>query len=322
MIEHVGSLRQGQSQRLDQDEPRQTGHHCPVDARLARSMWTVYEPVHAVAYFAPTVRSRFEQAGVRGFWRSYFAGRAAPLGRTGPSVVQAAFFSFAPQMVDRAIPSVWELIDPDTAWAMRSSAAAEALRGCCEGIDRDEVHAAERLLRTVVDRLDPGGRIFFAAHLRLDQPDEPVESIWHACTLLREHRGDGHIAAAIGEGLSSLDLLVLTDKLSITPVDHAVDNRGWSRDQWDERIDYLTRLGMLDASGNLTAAGRSAREAIEARTDVAAQDAWASLDPHDLKTLYGCLRRISESVTNFRHYLSYPNPIGVPSPDDKPLPHR
>jgi hypothetical protein len=64
-------------------------------------MWTLFEPVHAVTYFAPEARSAFEEAGLRGFWRGYFAGRAAPLGPAGAAVVGASFFNFAPAMVAR-----------------------------------------------------------------------------------------------------------------------------------------------------------------------------------------------------------------------------
>lgn len=291
-----------------------------MDRRVARAMWTVFEPVHALAYFAPLVRARFDEAGVRGFWRSYFAGRAAPLGVTEPEVVQAAFFSFAPAMVERAIPSVWDLIDPDTAWAIRSTAASEVLAACVEAIDRDDLDAANRILRSVVDHLDPGGRLFFAAHLRLTYPPDPVAGIWHACTLLREHRGDGHIAAALGEGLSALDLLVLTDKADLTPAGHATDNRGWSAEQWAERVGHLQETGLIDPSGSLTPAGQATRAVIEARTDAAALGAWSPVCRDDLRFVHRCLREISRAVTDLRGYLSYPNPIGVPTPDDEPFP--
>jgi len=81
-------------------------------AGTARSMWTLFEPIHAVIYFTQEGRSAFERAGLRGFWRGYFAGRAAPLGQPSAAVVTASFFGFAPGMVARAIPGIWELISP------------------------------------------------------------------------------------------------------------------------------------------------------------------------------------------------------------------
>ncbi len=70
-------------------------------AATARRMWTLFEPVHVVSYFAAPAKGAFEQAGLRGFWRGYFAGRAAPIGPVGAAPVIAAFFSFAPSMVDQ-----------------------------------------------------------------------------------------------------------------------------------------------------------------------------------------------------------------------------
>src|SRR6266704_3117857 len=105
---------------------------------MARSMWTLFEPIHAVTYFTAEARSAYEQAGLRGFWRGYFAGRAAPLGVAGAggaaaaptgaasaAVVAASFFNFAPAFVARAIPGVWELITPEEALRVRLAGAAE-----------------------------------------------------------------------------------------------------------------------------------------------------------------------------------------------------
>src|SRR5215471_2268722 len=97
-------------------------------ANTARAMWTLFEPIHAVTYFAPEARGAFEEAGLRGFWRGYFAGRAAPLGPAGAAVVTASFFNFAPPMVARALPAVWDLITPQDALAARSAGAVAALR--------------------------------------------------------------------------------------------------------------------------------------------------------------------------------------------------
>ncbi len=98
-----------------------------ADGRTARLMWTHYEPLHAVTYFHPRARAAYEAAGLRGYWRGYFAGRAAPLGPTGPAPVIAAFYNFAPQMVSRALPAVWELATPDQALRARLTGAVQAL---------------------------------------------------------------------------------------------------------------------------------------------------------------------------------------------------
>src|SRR6201996_4424799 len=128
----------------------------------ARRMWTLFEPVHAVTYFAPEALDAFKAAGLRGFWRGYFAGRAAPLGMTGAAVVTASFYNFAPSFVARAVPGVWELIAPDDAMRVRREGAVASLRELLAGRDA-EVKAAANLLERALDGLDDAGRVLAAA---------------------------------------------------------------------------------------------------------------------------------------------------------------
>src|SRR5262249_8100407 len=99
----------------------------------ARAMWTMFEPGHDVTYFAPEALHAFTGAGLRGFWRGYFAGRAAPLGGAPAAVVTASFYNFAPAFVARAIPGVWDLITPQEAIAVREAGAAASLRRLLAG---------------------------------------------------------------------------------------------------------------------------------------------------------------------------------------------
>src|SRR5579875_1099048 len=124
-------------------------------AGATRRMWTLFEPVHAVVYFAPEARAAFEGAGLRGFWRGYFAGRAAPLGAAGPAVVTASFFNFAPAFVARAIPGVWELISPAEALRTRLAAASDAFRGLLAGLEAEAKAAADLLWRAAGPRRRP-----------------------------------------------------------------------------------------------------------------------------------------------------------------------
>jgi len=133
---------------------------------MARSMWTLFEPVHAVTYFAAEARSAYEQAGLRGFWRGYFAGRAAPLGVAGAAVVAASFFNFAPAFVARAIPGVWELITPEEALRVRLAGAAEGLGRLLAGQEA-EAAAAGDLLWRAIGELDFSGRVLAAANAAL-----------------------------------------------------------------------------------------------------------------------------------------------------------
>src|SRR5260370_8993516 len=142
-------------------------------ARAARRMWTLFEPVHMVTYFSAEARSAFTDAGLRGFWRGYFAGRAAPLGPVGAAPVTPSVFNFAPAMVARALPAVWNLITPEDALAVRSAGAVAALRRLLGGTEAGITAAADLLLRAA-DGLDCAGRGLAAANAAPPPPREPA----------------------------------------------------------------------------------------------------------------------------------------------------
>src|SRR5215472_13856918 len=131
-----------------------------------RAMWTMFEPVHDVTYFAPEALRAFTEAGLRGYWRGYFAGRGAPLGGAQAAVVTASFCNFAPPLVARAIPGVWDLITPQEAIAVREAGAAASLRRLLSGREAEAAKAADLRWRAVED-LDFAGRVLSAANAEL-----------------------------------------------------------------------------------------------------------------------------------------------------------
>src|SRR5690348_2002505 len=239
-------------------------------ASTARTMWTLFEPVHAVTYFTADSRSAYEQAGLRGFWRGYFAGRAAPLGAVNAAVVAASFFNFAPAFVGRAIPGVWELTTPEEALRARLEGATAALRGLLAGQESEAAAAADLLWRAV-EELDFPGRVLSAANAALPVPEDGLARLWQAATVLREHRGDGHfaaLAAADIDGCEAVALRCLMDlsRENMQPV------RGWTDEAWDDALARLAARGWVDGAGGdgvltLTAAGREAHAAVENATD-------------------------------------------------------
>src|ERR1022692_125094 len=150
--------------------------------QAARRMWTLFEPVHAVTYFAAEARAAFETAGLRGFWRGYFAGRAAPLGPVAAAPVAASFYTFAPATVSRALPGVWDMITPDEALSARQAGAVAALRRLLVGMQEAVVVAAD-MLATATAGLDCSGRVLASAHAALPAPADPVARLWQAVTL-------------------------------------------------------------------------------------------------------------------------------------------
>ena len=275
----------------------------------ARRMWTLFEPVHAVTYFAPEARSAFETAGLRGFWRGYFAGRAAPLGPVAAAPVTGAFFSFAPAMVARALPGVWELITPADALAVRSAGAVAALSRLLTGLDQAAAQAAG-LLASAVEGLDCAGRVLAAANCALPAAADPVARLWQAATVLREHRGDGHCAALVAAGVDGCEALVLRAGLDL-PRETLQQLRGWTDDEWDQAASRLTGRGWLAPDGTATPDGRAAHRAIEDATDLAAARPWARLGTAATGRLIGVLGPIARACAD---ELPFPNPVGVPVP--------
>ena len=279
-------------------------------AQTARSMWTLFEPIHAVIYFTQEGRSAFEQAGLRGFWRGYFAGRAAPLGRVSAAVVTASFFGFAPGMVARAVPGVWELISPEEALRTRLAGATGSLGRLLP--EHDVANAAELLWRAA-GGLDCAGRVLAAANAALPAPDDESSALarlWQAATLLREHRGDGHFAALVAAGIDGCESIVLRCCIDLRRED-LQPIRGWTDEEWDDARSRLADRGWVAADGALTAAGREAHAAVEDATDRAAARPWARLRPEDSAELAEVLTPIARACASV---LPYPSPVGVPAP--------
>jgi hypothetical protein len=282
-------------------------------AHTARSMWTLFEPIHAVTYFSPEARSAFERAGLRGFWRGYFAGRAAPVGPAGPAVVTASFFNFAPAFVARAIPGVWELISPDEALRVRAAGAAEALRGVFAGLEAEAAAGADLLWRAVGD-LDCSGRVLAAANAALPDPVDgsspTVARLWQAATLLREHRGDGHFAALAAADIDGCEAVVLRCGLDLRREDMQ-PIRGWTDEQWDDAQARLADRGLVGPDGKLTDAGLDVHTAIEDATDRAAARPWTRLGAQATTELRAVLTPLARACASL---MPFPSPIGVPAP--------
>jgi hypothetical protein len=277
-------------------------------AAETRELWILLETVHGITYFSPlAVAAR--AAEIPGWWRGYFATRAAPLGPVGPGLVTAVFHGFAPRMVARAFPDVWRRTTPETMLRERLGSAARALREHAAPIDEDEVAAVAGLLRRVVEASDPAGRPLGAANAVLPWPDDATAAVWHAATVLREHRGDGHVAVLTAGGLDGCEAHVLRDAAdgsrSLTQ-----PNRGWTDEEWNAAAGRLRSRGLLAEDGALSEAGALLREGIERRTDELAATAWSVLTEDERRQVRGVLLPISRRLAG--SVLPKTSPVGVP----------
>jgi hypothetical protein len=291
----------------------------------ARRLWVALESVHAVTYFAPACRQALREAGLKGFWSGYFAARAAPLGAVGPGPVAAAFFNFEPAMVRRAVPACWTVADPAHLTVVRAEAAAGALAEVCRPDTLTGLAAVLPLLRRASAACDGEGRIMTGANRQLwpavaiglrrqdQQPDTiALAEGWQACTTLREHRGDGHVAALLTHDLSGLEAHLLATGTLGLPVDLLRDNRGWSASQWEEGAAGLAARGLLQPDGGATEAGRMVHSAVESLTDDLAERAFTALDDEEVARLFGALSRGAADVQS-SGLLPFPNPMGLPA---------
>ena len=286
-----------------------------MDPRDARRAWRVLEPIHAIVYFAPEARQALADAGLKGFWMGYFASRAAPMGPVPAEVVVATFFNFHPRLVHRAIPDAWHLAAVDDIVAARREGAAAALRRALgDLLDSPDISEAAELARRAAEAADPVGRPLFAGHKSLRWPDDAERMLWHAATLLREFRGDGHVAALVSEGLDGVGAHVSFAATGAVPRDVMQSSRGYTDGEWTAGEEALRGRGLLDGNGRLTDAGRALRERIELRTDELALPAFEALGSEALARLVELVRPLSRRIVAGGG-VPVPNPMGMPEPD-------
>ncbi|TCC11600.1 SCO6745 family protein [Kribbella soli] len=256
----------------------------------ARRMWKALEPYHAITYFSPETRKATDALGLKGGWMSYFGCRAAPLGPVGPEIVAAGFYNFHPAMVARSLPDAWSYATPAQLLEARLTAVDNAVRRLFP--DSDFGRAAE-LGRRAAEIAPVAGRPIAAANAALEWPDEPHLVLWQATTILRESRGDGHVAALVAAGLSPCQALVTLSAAGGPSKEVFQLNRRWSDEEWSAAEEDLRSRGLLDADGGLTESGRAVRQQVEDTTDSLAEQGWRALGDELTVELHDLVRPLS-----------------------------
>ncbi len=227
----------------------------------------------------------------------YFAGRAAPFGAVGPDIVFAAFYNFSMAHVSRAVPDAWSFAPPPVALDVRQKAQTAALRRAFAGRDLGAaVETAAGLGRIAATSAPREGRTLFAANRALPWPREPLAALWHACTLLREHRGDGHVGVLTAAGIGGREANVLQVAAGVVPRDVFMVARHYDDAEWDALSAGLVGRGLLDGGGNLTNKGKALKEDVEDRTDRIALTAYDALDDQQLDELLDALAPLARAV--------------------------
>ncbi|MGY1579647.1 SCO6745 family protein [Streptomyces sp. MN13] len=279
------------SQYVDEVGAEGVGGAGVIEPARARQLWHLLEPLHAVFYYAPEA---FEEAAALGFdtrerWPSYFPFRAAPLGPVGSRAVASAFYSFAPATVAEHIDPAWRVASPADVLAARWRAVDRTYRALFgDRLDGPDLAEAAALARRAAEAANTAGRPLAAANAALAWPEEPHLQLWHAATILREHRGDGHVAALLVAGLDPVEALVSFAAIGAAPVERFA-GRGWSEQEWSSARDRLTVRGLVDEKGTATDAGRELRDRVERHTDQLATAPWQSLGEAGVERLSGLL---------------------------------
>ena len=247
---------------------------------LAHRAHNATNSLHSLVYFVPETEQHLTSAGLRSGRMCYFAGRAAPMGAVGAGVVTAAFYNFSPGLVAGSVPAAWELASPEAVVAARLAAAGAALTRLLgpEVTASADMITMAALLREAASACQPEGRPLYAGHAGLSWPDAPHLVMWHAVSLLREHRGDGHTWALGCAGLSGIEALVThTATGKGFTAEFARSSRGWSQQEWDSAVAGLAARGLVDREGALTEAGHALRAQVEEQTDQLASAPWEYL---------------------------------------------
>ncbi len=272
-------------------------HVSPTDARRT---WRSLEAVHGMIYFTPDAPPRYEAAGVTHHRSGYFGSRAAAMGPVSAEVVIATFYNFHPRLVRRSMDGLWNHTTPDALLAARLAAVDDSLSRAFgpELMTSQRLAVGADVLRSAAlvacEHLE--GRPLFAGHASLPWPDEPHLALWHAQTLLREFRGDGHIAALVTEGLSGLDALVSHAAAGDVPRAALQATRAWNDAEWEECVVSMAARGLLHSDGSFTDEGRAQRARIEEITDRSAVGPWAAIGSGACDSLRALGKELSQRV--------------------------
>ncbi|HEV7203358.1 MAG TPA: hypothetical protein VGN18_02040 [Jatrophihabitans sp.] len=256
------------------------------------------DSLHSLIYFAPEAEEELTGVGLRPGRMCYFASRSAPMGPVSPGVVAATFYNFNPALIRRHIPRAWTLASAEDVVAARFRAVDRAYQRLLgdETANGAAVFEAAELTRVATEGLPVGGRPLFAAHADLDWPEAPHLALWHAISLLREFRGDGHVVALLAGGLTGLEALVThTATGRGFTVEAAKATRGWSDEEWAAAEQGLRARGLVNSEG-LTPAGVAVRDAIEAETDRLALEPWLRLGADRLARLIELGKELSRAA--------------------------
>ena len=274
----------------------------------ARALHGVIEPIHATTYFAKDIHSRLADLGLDPRTNGYFASRAAVFGRAGTGLVASTFFNFNPWAVGMFVPACWDTASPQDVLAARAAGWQAMWDGIGADVDLAEV---TQLAAAARGACDLAGRPLAGANADVPLPDAPFAALMQHLAVVREHRGDGHIAVLVQHGLQPVEVLALyaawQGKVSRRFLQAS---RAWDDAAWGAAEASLAARGWVDGEGTLTEAGIAARNDLEADTDRLASAPYAALGEADSRRFFDLLLPIAQAIDTGG---IFPKPAGIPT---------
>lgn len=281
-------------------------------SKRARALAAALEPFAGQVYFSPDCHSEYQALGFGGSpadvggvampdGAAYFTSRGSVMGQVPGSVVAAAFGVFKPEAVAAAVEIGWSRTDAPTICEARTRGAIDHLRRVL-GESPDGVDRAVELLRRANAGLEPAGKPLFAGLQALDVPGTSLGEAWRLADMLREYRGDAHVAAWTSAGFDACEIGLVTELYWGLPARSYSRSRAWSDADFDAAEARLAERGLV-VDGALTEQGGAEREQVEVLTDRRCSpfiDAIAD----DLDELVGILAGWSASIRDAHGYPS------------------
>ena len=269
----------------------------PTDAELSRAFYQSYEPMHSAIYFVQAAQDAYADVGLKPGWMGYFASRSAPMGRVAAEVVAATFYSFAPGLVARSIPSAWELASPEDVTRARLKAVGAMMSTALSDEDTSGLERLAAVLEPIASALPVAGHPLFGGHLSVPLVDEPAVRIWQVMTLFREHRGDTHMALLATRGLGSMEANIVHHLDGRATKEFLTRSRGYREEDWAAGVAGLAARGLVTTDGTaLTETGRELKREIESSTDILSAQAVEALGEDALHAVMRELGSISQAV--------------------------
>lgn len=262
---------------------------------LAPKLGGITNMVHGFIYFSPEAAEEYEALGLPAD-HQYFASRGACLGPVPAEVVVATFFNFNPAVVHAVIPEAWDIAEPAAIQRARMRAAGRVLARTCAGVADADRDAASAIAGRMIDGVGDEGRTLAAGNRAVPEPDDPWERLWQRITVLREWRGDTHVAALVAAPVDPVEALALHAATDEVPRSALVTTRRWSEEAWQAGVDNLVERGLLRPDERFTDEGRAFREEIERRTNVACVALVDAVGPEETRRLIDLLKPVRNGL--------------------------